>query len=326
MAAGPDKLRAGLRFLSGLLGRGRPLAVYWRVTARCDAACGYCGVRAAGGRELPTGELLQRMSDARRAGMYLARLSGGEPLLRPDLGALIDHLGRLGVRVGVDTNGALVEERLDALRAADTVSLSLDGGAEVHDLHRGPGSHARALRAAERLRASGVPLTLACTITSANHDRLDEVLGIARALGVRALFQPATPWKHASREMNPLAPGPDEVRAALEHLARRRAEGWPVGNPGVYFRAMRGYPHQPPLPCPGGRLACVVEPDGRLGCCDYGEVAHAWQDPRQGGFAAAFARLPRPPACNRCACANTVLLQLGMRLHPEALWRLGVDH
>jgi cyclic pyranopterin phosphate synthase len=120
----------------------RPLGVLrLSLTARCNLACPYC---LPDGHE-PPGllNLEQRLAVVQAAvalGAHSLRLTGGEPLLHPQLEALIaavQPLREQGLReIALTSNGTLLSaSRANALRAAglDRITLSLDGadGASV---------------------------------------------------------------------------------------------------------------------------------------------------------------------------------------------------
>jgi MoaA/NifB/PqqE/SkfB family radical SAM enzyme len=77
-------------------------------------------------------------------------LSGGEPLLRKDLFALIAHARSLGLTVGTSTSGfPLTERRARELAVAglSRLQVSVDGLQDLHDLVRGKGAYAKAISA-----------------------------------------------------------------------------------------------------------------------------------------------------------------------------------
>jgi cyclic pyranopterin phosphate synthase len=186
---------------------GRPLGVLrLSLTARCNLACPYC---------LPDGQdppglltLEQRLAVAAAAvalGARSLRLTGGEPLLHPELEALIraaQPLRRHGLReVALTSNGLLLtEERARALRQAglDRLTLSLDGttGASVArmaglaDAAAGTRALERVLAAIEHARTAGFDpsqgaLKLNAVIQrGANDDELLPLAGLARERGV----------------------------------------------------------------------------------------------------------------------------------------------
>lgn len=109
------------------------------VTDRCNFRCGYCMPRALFGADhvfLPPSELLTVTETVRlvtafaRNGVTKIRLTGGEPLLRPDLEQLIAQVRTVpGIQdVALTTNGSLLAERVPGLAAAglDRVTVSLD--------------------------------------------------------------------------------------------------------------------------------------------------------------------------------------------------------
>lgn len=104
------------------------------ITDRCNLRCGYC--MPSGVASQPAGELLTLdeialvCAQAAHLGVDRFRLTGGEPLLRPDCAEIVARLKALrGVRhVALTTNGALLKARLDELLDAglDAVNISLD--------------------------------------------------------------------------------------------------------------------------------------------------------------------------------------------------------
>jgi len=120
--------------------RGRPLRdLRISVTDRCNFRCVYCMPRAVFGRDhafLPRAELLTFEELARLVGIFTrlgvekVRLTGGEPLVRRELPTLVGMLAAIPeVRdLTLTTNGVLLSEQADALRAAGLhrVTISLD--------------------------------------------------------------------------------------------------------------------------------------------------------------------------------------------------------
>ena len=120
---------------------GRPLHdLRVSVTDRCNFRCDYCmpkAIYADERRFLPTQELLSfdeitRVVSiaARELGVRKLRLTGGEPLLRPNLASLIERLAatRLLSEITLTTNGLLLADQVSQLKAAglDRITISLD--------------------------------------------------------------------------------------------------------------------------------------------------------------------------------------------------------
>jgi heme b synthase len=169
--------------------------VFWELTARCNLACQHCraeaGDQAAEG-ELSTAEILSAARDIRDAGDPIVVLTGGEPLVRPDIHDLVAGCSRIFSRVALATNGTLVDDAAAARLAAGGIrraSISLDGAvAATHDAFRGlPGSFDDALRGMAALRRAGIPVQVNVTVTRHNRDELGAILDLAMARGADAV-------------------------------------------------------------------------------------------------------------------------------------------
>ncbi|MFZ9850662.1 MAG: GTP 3',8-cyclase MoaA [Vulcanococcus sp.] len=186
---------------------GRPLGVLrLSLTARCNLACPYCrpdGQEPAGLLTLP--QRLAVVQAAVALGATSLRLTGGEPLLNPELEALIAAVQpqrRTGLReLALTSNGQLLSaERAQRLRAAglDRLTLSLDGAsadsvarmAGLADATAGERALQRVLQAIEHARAAGFEpsrgaLKLNAVIQrGANDDQLLPLAQLARERGV----------------------------------------------------------------------------------------------------------------------------------------------
>ena len=176
-------------FGSGVTAAERRIWLYSNF--HCNLACDYCCVRSSPTRKArPLSlDLIQAvLAEARDLGFGRALITGGEPLLRPDIAQLL-RASTQALPTTVLTNGSLIDgppgKDLEGLpRDRLTLQVSLDSPtATVHDRHRGPGSWARAVRGIERARARGFTVRVAATVESAaaasEMDRYLAGLGIA---------------------------------------------------------------------------------------------------------------------------------------------------
>jgi radical SAM protein with 4Fe4S-binding SPASM domain len=168
------------------------LIVAWEVTAACNLSCGYCRASASSlpdADELSTKEALSFLDSIVPLQPMLI-LSGGEPLLRPDIFLIARHGASLGLRVSLASNGTLITPPVaDEIAAAgiSRVSISLDGVApEKHDQTRGPGSFQAALQGIENLRGK-VDFQINNTLTSKNDADVALIFDLAQRVGARAL-------------------------------------------------------------------------------------------------------------------------------------------
>lgn len=165
--------------------------VHVHPTRLCNLACAHCysesdpGQRAA----IDPGPLCDALTLLQAEGYRQISLSGGEPLVYPALGEVVQHARSLGLRVTMITNGLLATERADPLIALmDGVAISFDGLAPTHDALRGrPDAFARAAAALQRLAARGVPVSAALSITREGIGDLPDLADHLVSLGARGL-------------------------------------------------------------------------------------------------------------------------------------------
>jgi radical SAM protein with 4Fe4S-binding SPASM domain len=174
----------------------RPYVVSWNLTYRCNLACEHCYLDAgaaprvdadafADRSELDT-EACFRVIDelAAFAPECLTILTGGEPLLRRDILAIVARASARGLWVVVGTNGVRVTENL-AKKLADAggrgLSLSLDAlDPDRHDRFRNVrGAWQNTVTGAEILRRTGLPFIVQTTVGSHNLDELEAIADFA---------------------------------------------------------------------------------------------------------------------------------------------------
>jgi len=304
------------------LGAGRyPLAVSWEVTRRCTRRCEYCDSWRGEQAELATDESLAVVDDLVSSGTRFLSLTGGEPLLRGDLPLIVDRAAAGGIRVGVSTNGDLLPERLTELSRLDHVVLSLDGGPDVQDRLRGKGAYRATIRAAEAALAADVSVEFTAVLSTESLDCVEEVLDVARRLGVRVTFQPAYARLLRSRSRNPLAPGGTRYRALMAQLAERKRGGEAaIANSVSALEYLAGFPGPEPIACAGGRLFLRILSDGRVEICGIGRDRPLVGVDIRDGLRRAMARL-RPPRCDACWCARRTEVNLAWCGRLDALRR-----
>jgi MoaA/NifB/PqqE/SkfB family radical SAM enzyme len=303
------------------LGRRSPFQMTLSLTNRCNFKCEYCDIPLQRRDEMDTAEWLSAIDELRDAGMGRASLIGGEPLLRDDAGAIIEHLVRRGVHAAMNTNGWFVEERIDEVSKLDLVCVTLDGPREVHDGQRRRGSYDRAIGAIEALRRRAVPVVTMTVLTPRGADAVDHVLGVASDLGFKAFFQ--LEHDKGCDVDAPIAPrlADERIGRVARRLLDAKDRGAAVGNSReLLARHAEGRRYLGGCDgCWAGRYYGYVLSDGTVAPC----LLTQWQaepgNGRRHGFARAFERLeaPRGPGC---ACLPTHEVNRVLDLDPRALW------
>lgn len=152
-----------------------PRNVYWEATVACALACQHCRAEAVASRdpaELTRHEAAAMFRDIKRMGSMLI-ITGGDPLMRPDLFDLIEYARsiRLSVSVTPSATPRLTREAVERFKALGVAALgvSLDGPTpETHDTFRGvSGTFVHSMNALGWARDVGLPVQINTTVTGA---------------------------------------------------------------------------------------------------------------------------------------------------------------
>jgi radical SAM protein len=236
-----------------------PMLVYWEMTQACDLACRHCRAEAMPDRdpdELTTAEARALLRQVLDFGPPLPHVvfTGGDPLKRPDLYALIAYAREIGIGASLAPAGTplLTREAIARLREAgvQSMSLSLDGStAERHDAFRGvPGCFRTTMDAVRWIGEAGLPLQINTLVTDETAEDLPAIYELLTGLPIErwslfflisvgrgvALREPdphtaerLMAWLYDLMAMAPFAikttEAPHFRRVALE---RMRAAGW----------------------------------------------------------------------------------------------------
>ncbi len=170
-----------------------PFHMVWIATDACNARCLHCSSNSAsrGPDELTYEEVTDLIDQFADAGVVDLGISGGEPMLREDLFAIIAHARSRGLSVGLGSNGTTLDRqkarRLTAL-GLGRYQLSLDGLAEGHDTLRcWPGLFERVVETLRLALEVGLRTHVCCTINRLNADELEAFTEFVARLGVQRI-------------------------------------------------------------------------------------------------------------------------------------------
>lgn len=308
-------LRSSLKRLAPFGAKG-PASVSLIITHRCNQRCVYCSLPERPAAEMTTAQIKRLIDEFRALGTYRFSVSGGEPLLREDLPEIIGHAKARGLLVNVNTNGALLPARIDALKELALLVVSLDGPAPMHEANRGAGTFASTMAGLEAAQRAGLRTAAICVLTSRNLPALFETLTLAAELGVRLLVQPVTPCELSGSLPQNLLPPVREFHDAVRRLLAEYRR-LPLGVSRTYLKYLLRYPDFSGAPCRAGRDFVTVTPDGRLTPC-YTRFIGDFPSAAELGAAEAWRRLP-PPSCRGCAVSPYMEANFIARLKPGSL-------
>ncbi|MGA2960544.1 MAG: pyrroloquinoline quinone biosynthesis protein PqqE [Candidatus Korobacteraceae bacterium] len=171
-----------------------PLSIICELTHRCPLRCVYCSnplELAASASEMTTTEWVNTMDQAAEMGILHAHFTGGEPLARADLNAIVAAARQAGLYSNLITSGiGLTEARLDNLIEAglDHVQLSFQGREELQaDEIAGTRAHTYKLKVAEWIRSRRIAFTVNLVVHRRNLDELEELIDFCASLGPQRL-------------------------------------------------------------------------------------------------------------------------------------------
>lgn len=222
------------------------------LTDRCNLRCHYCmpeHPRWLAKATLMNAAELQRLVGlfVRSLGIQELRLTGGEPLLRPDLVDLVRALGALRERglerIALSSNAVRLAPRAAALRAAglDDLNISLDAVEPERFAALTGGRLEPVLEGIAAAVAAGLPVKLNCVlIRGANEDQVRPLTAWARARGLPLRFIEFMPLDGRQGWAT------DKVYREDEILAQLRGEEALVAeprnsDPASYYRYADGY-------------------------------------------------------------------------------------
>ena len=170
--------------------------LFWECTTRCNLHCRHCGsdcFAASQDVDMPLEDFLRAFDTipvAERAKPFTVVLTGGEPLLRPDLPEVGAALRSRGVGWGIVSNGWFYDAAMHARLAAaglGALTISLDGLEASHDWMRGrPGSFARALKGISVAATDPrVNFDVVTCVHKRNLAELEEIYTLLSGIGVR---------------------------------------------------------------------------------------------------------------------------------------------
>jgi pyrroloquinoline quinone biosynthesis protein E len=297
----------------------RPYTLVAELTYRCPLRCVYCSNPLDFDRHrdaLDTADWLRVFREAEALGVVQLNLTGGEPLLRRDLEALVEGARALDLYTNLITSGIpLTRERLGELkrRGLDNVQVSIqDVTAAAADRIAGLRSFERKLEVARWVKELGLPLTLNTVLHRDNLERVAEIVALAESLAVDRLELANTQylgWALVNRDA--LLPTPEQLDRAREiaRAARARLQG----RMEVLFVTPDYYAAFPKACMDGwGRRFIVVAPDGLVLPCHAAHtlpglvfdsardrsLADIWQ--RSAGFEAFRGEAWMPEPCRTC--------------------------
>jgi len=172
-----------------------PFMIVWDFTKVCNLKCAHCYALASpypSQGELSLEGKLRVLKEIDESGVAILAISGGEPLLNRDFWIIAERAYKAGLLVSVATNGTLISRSV-ARRLKEVgvryVEVSVDSPyPEVHDRFRGvKGAWDKAINGIKNAKAEKLNVGIAFTVTKLNYKDVDDMIRLAKELGVDAV-------------------------------------------------------------------------------------------------------------------------------------------
>lgn len=159
--------------------------VIWNLVRRCNLTCKHCYSISADKDfpgELNTQQVFTTMDDLKQFKVPVLILSGGEPLLRPDIYEISHRAKEMGFYVGLSTNGTLITKdniKKIAEVGYDYVGISIDGMEKTHDkFRRREGAFKESMNGIDLCKENGIKVGMRFTLTQDTVSELPDILNL----------------------------------------------------------------------------------------------------------------------------------------------------
>lgn len=191
-------VRRGLSSLALGVASGKPVMAYYYVTYKCTARCTFCNIPDGPMDVIPvskyssTAQSIEHFKLLKSIGVRLIDFTGGEPLLKKNLPALLRGARDLGLKTQLTTNCTLYPRRAKEIAGlVDIMNFSLVGPtAEIHNPIRRDTSFNDVLKSMRLARELGEPYQLIFVLTNNNIDQLEPMIALAREYQAILKIQP----------------------------------------------------------------------------------------------------------------------------------------
>jgi len=271
-----------------------PRIIAWEITRSCNLSCAHCRAAAQFGHyhgELKLDEIKATIDDIVTISNPIIILTGGEPLMRPDIWEIVDYAQARGAMPVIGTNATLITDDI-AQKMADhkipRISVSVDfPTAADHDAFRGqPGCFDLTIEGIKIAKRHGIGVQINMTVTTLNAHLMEQMHTLAEDLGVDAFhifmlvptgrgedlldkelppaeYERVLAWAYERQKTSPLHFKPTDAPhyyRIIRQLAK--AEGKKVTREEYGLDAMtRG--------CLGGITFCFISHTGDIQPCGY---------------------------------------------------------
>lgn len=178
--------------------------LYFYLTGDCNMACRHCWIAPdflnadVSEQALPFDLFKKIVTEAKEIGLTSVKLTGGEPLIHPEIIQILRFIRDEGLGLSIESNGvAMTPHIADLIKSCKShfISISIDGMKENHEWMRGvSGSFERASQGVRTLVETGIHPQVIMAVAHRNKNEIESLARYARDLGASSVkFNFVTP-------------------------------------------------------------------------------------------------------------------------------------
>ncbi|MFC1630931.1 radical SAM protein [Candidatus Omnitrophota bacterium] len=299
-----------------------PIVISWMITKRCNYMCKYCNdQKLTDQEELDTKQIFFIIDKLSKIGTKIISLTGGEPLLREDIGKIVDYCAEQDIFVGINSNGSLVRDKIAELTKLNALNLSLDGPEEVNDSIRGPGSFKAVIEASDIAYSRGIRIKFSAVLSKHNLDFkcIDYLLELAKKFNTTVFFQPAEQKLLRANGINPLTPPEQAYKAAINYLISKKGHNKHIGNSVSGLKHLYSWPNPKKIKCTG--MFNRIDNQGNVMVCPRIQRSGKGANFLSTDFKELFMKSD-PFYCDSCCCASRIEMNYLFSLKPDVIFNM----
>jgi MoaA/NifB/PqqE/SkfB family radical SAM enzyme len=289
----------------------QPFFLAHAITYGCNARCKTCTYWQMTNRireDMSTQEVFSLLDEAYDIGMRGYYLFGGEPLVRKDIGEVVDYAKKKGFVTTMNTNASLLEAKAPELSNLDFIFVSLDYFNDYHDFIRGrKGSFKEVINGIRRLReVADTKVTLVTTISTLNFDAIEPMARLSQELRAGISYNAVEPTVRSSFEegrtetpVEDYGLSGEQLETFYRSLLRLKLQGYPLMET---RRVLKHFTEGKSWVCEFPKMFVYVSADKKIFNCTYDHT----YDLRKGTFREYFSsklyqdHVLKAEKCNIC--------------------------
>lgn len=318
-----------------ILRKNIPLSVGVPVTNRCNFDCIYCygDYHNRTSRDFTRDEIFGLIDELSSMGTRWITLTGGEPLLREDIGEIVNKIKQKRIICSMNSNASFIVQKIDAVKKLDALTISLDGIGISNDKNRGNGTYEMITEGIKCLKRNKVRFDTVTVLTKNNIDSIDEILHLAKKLNFMAEFNLIQQSNLNAGIQNDFCLEDQTIKRVLRKLIKYKKEGYPL----LYAISSREYALKWPtsykipildnipkdfdyIKCYMGKYMCLIDGDGFVYPCSQLIGNFPALNFLEVGFKKAWENLEKEKKCEACyaVCYNEFNQIFAMK--PDVWW------